>query len=82
MSKLPKGLACPPQVTPTRVFTMDAGTQADFDGLPEWIQDQIKASAEYGAWCQRVGGSPGAAAEPVADPTFGSDGPPQDEVPF
>lgn len=83
VSKLPKGLECPPQVTPTRVFTLDGGTQQDFEGLPEWVQDQIKSSAEYGAWCQRnPGGEQVFKNEPITEVTFGSDAPPQDEVPF
>ncbi len=80
VSKLPKGLVCPPQVIPTRIFTLDTAQQEDFAALPDWIREQVKQSAEYADWVRKMNGS--AAQGSPADTTFASDIPPDDEVPF
>jgi len=51
VSKLPRGLACPPQVNPTTLFDITDPAQdlADMEKLPEWIRETIKKSDEYRA---------------------------------
>lgn len=49
VSKLPKGLECPPQVNPSTLFDI-TDPNADLDDmtkLPEWIQERIRQSEEY-----------------------------------
>jgi hypothetical protein len=47
VSSMPKGLVCPPQITPSFVFSVLEFDQAKFDVLPDFIKDKIKTSKEY-----------------------------------
>lgn len=75
VSKLHKGLTCPEQTIPSRVFTLEDSDQEDFKAMPAWIQDKIKECAEYSAWVRRTAGGESQAS--VVDD--GTDVPFQDE---
>lgn len=47
ISRLPKELVVPAQVTESRVFSLDEPNASVFQELPEWIQTQVKNSAEW-----------------------------------
>lgn len=47
ISKLTKGLTCPPAVNPLQVLSYDAWDQNIFDSLPSFIQEKMKTTPEY-----------------------------------
>ena len=47
ISKLPKGMTCPPQVHKTVVYEIEHGRNEVFGALPEWIQKKINACDEW-----------------------------------
>jgi hypothetical protein len=49
ISPIPKGLACPDQVNPTRILSYDNWNQEVFMSLPEWLADKISSTPEYKA---------------------------------
>ncbi|MCP4786223.1 MAG: hypothetical protein GY903_17145 [Fuerstiella sp.] len=49
VSKLPTGLDCPTQHCPSRTFSFASPSRPQFDAMPEWIQKQIMAAAEWQA---------------------------------
>lgn len=49
VSTLPKGMVCPPQINPTRMFSLDKFDESVFLTLPDWIKDIIRESDEYKA---------------------------------
>jgi hypothetical protein len=49
ISKIPKGMTCPPQINPSTVLSFDTWDQGLFESLPEFLQDKIKSSEEYRA---------------------------------
>ncbi len=63
VSKLPKGLACPNQRNPSRLFTFDESSQEDLQALPSWQCDIIAQAAEYPAWSRRFNGDQDATDE-------------------
>ena len=84
VSKLPTGLDCPAQHCPSRTFSFASPSRQDFDALPEWIQTQIKAAAEWKALQQRPEVSPANdfAAITAAEPFSGEGVEEADESPF
>jgi hypothetical protein len=47
LSRLPKGMECPEQINPSFEFSVLEFDQAKFDTLPEWLQNEVRASQEY-----------------------------------
>lgn len=48
-SRLPKNTVCPPQITPTTIFSLAEFDQEVFDSLPEWLRTKVSDSDEYKA---------------------------------
>lgn len=46
---LPKGVKCPPQITPSFVLSYDEFDFTKFDHLPDFIKTKMKSSIEYTA---------------------------------
>ena len=63
-SRLPKGLQCPPQITPAVEFSLADFDEEVYDGLPEWLQKKIADSDE---WKARVGVGGARTTQPAAD---------------
>jgi len=57
-SKLPSGIPAPPQINPSREFDVREFNKEMFDTFPEWLQTEIKSSAEYKAQFSDVAPSP------------------------
>jgi hypothetical protein len=47
ISKMPKGLECPPQINPTRILSFDSWDAELFDSLSDYLKEKIKSSEEY-----------------------------------
>lgn len=47
ISKMPKGLECPPQINPTRILSFDNWDAELFDSLSDYLKEKIKSSEEY-----------------------------------
>lgn len=47
VSPMPKGLVCPPQVHETFVFDFENFDEIKFNGLPDFIKEQIVKTPEY-----------------------------------
>jgi len=47
VSLLPKGMACPPQITPTRLLTYENWNEELFESLPEFIRKKMESTPEY-----------------------------------
>lgn len=47
ISKLPKGLECPPQINPSFIWTYEDFDQAKFNTLPEFLRQKMVTSFEY-----------------------------------
>ena len=48
ISPLLKGLACPPQVNPSKILSFEKWDKEIFDALPKFLKEKIVASPEYG----------------------------------
>ena len=69
ISPLPKGMAIPPQINKSIIYEIEHGQNDVFKALPEWLQNKIKACAEWQT----------PAEPPVAAPSIPAG---QDDVPF
>lgn len=49
VTPLMKNQVCPPQVNPSFILSYDDFDQSKFDGLPDFVKDKMKTSAEYAA---------------------------------
>jgi hypothetical protein len=49
VSKLPKGTICPPPVNQIVAYAISDLDGGEFNNLPQWLQDKIKASREWNA---------------------------------
>ena len=76
VAKLPKGMQCPKQILPSLIFELDASGQREFDLIPAWQQEKVKAAAEYKSFLARLAGVPAESADGVQGEPF------SDEVPF
>lgn len=47
VARLPKGMVCPEQITPTTILSYDEWNQDIFDSLPDFIKEKIVKSREY-----------------------------------
>ena len=47
ISRVMKGVVCPPQINPSFIFTLEEFDQYKFDSLPDWLKDKIRQSQEY-----------------------------------
>lgn len=47
ISNMPRGLACPDQINPTRMLSFDNWNQELYDGLSDYVKDKIASSEEY-----------------------------------
>jgi hypothetical protein len=57
ISKLPKGMTAPKESVNSHVFyEIENGQNDVFAGLPEWLQDKIRASKEFGGTAPATGG--------------------------
>lgn len=52
VSALPKGYPCPPGVNTPLAFDLDAFDEATFNSLGKGLQDAIRQSPEYAAYCE------------------------------
>lgn len=73
-SRLPNGMACPPQVSKTILFDLDNPDMEVFGAFSEKLQDTIKASPEWEAAT-----SGGSRSQPPASASFDDD---DDAPPF
>ena len=48
ISHLLKGLACPPQVNPSKILSFEKWSDELFKSLPEFLRKKIESSPEYG----------------------------------
>lgn len=77
VTKLVKGMKCPPAVLPTILFSVDQGpNDPTFQSLPEWIREEI---SECNEWSQApdVDTDQGEAGDAPSQ-----DNPEEDDVPF
>ena len=79
VTKLHKSMACPEQVVPSRLFSLNESGQEEFQAMPPWIQDKVREAAEYQEWVKRT-----ARGEPQETVTVGAEQGAfsEDEVPF
>lgn len=49
VSRLAKGQTCPPQITPSKVFSLGDFDMSVLEQLSQWTQDKIMSSPEYKA---------------------------------
>lgn len=49
ITPMPKGVTAPAQINPTFLLSYDDFDRDKFDGLPDFIKDKMKTSAEYNA---------------------------------
>ena len=47
VSRLPKGMTCPPQINPSFEFNYDPFDQEKFLSLPEWLRKKMEVTPEY-----------------------------------
>lgn len=47
ISVMPKGIACPAQVNPSRLLSFDEWNETLFESLPDFIKNKIKSSKEF-----------------------------------
>lgn len=47
VTRLPKGMVCPPQVNPTQVLSYDNWNEEAFQKLPAFIREKMESSPEY-----------------------------------
>ena len=47
ISKLPKGMECPPQISKHRLFDLEDPDMSMYAELPEWLQARIRAAVEW-----------------------------------
>ena len=47
VAALSKGVKCPPQVNPSKIFSLDNWDSELFDTFPDFIKDKIRSSEEY-----------------------------------
>ena len=47
VSKMPKGMDCPPQLNPSVVLSYDEWSQVIFESLSDYLKEKIQSSEEY-----------------------------------
>jgi len=78
--KLGKGMECPPQFNPNRVFWLDEWDEAGFESLSEGIKKLVRMSVEYKALNAGGEAAPGDAFESPAPAGAVDDF--EDDIPF